>query len=450
MALTATSSRQVALDVMSELGMENVYTHVSCFNRPNLRYFVRTKVKDSVKVKKEITTYVMGRPEACGIIYCSTCRECEELCAYIQDHVRLALGEQSITVSFYHGGLSACDREQRHNQWKNGCIRILCATLAFGMGVDKQDVRYVIHYSLPQSLTHYYQESGRAGRDGEEADCILYYTYKDKVKLESMFLESSDDPLGKATRQKIAELHYCVRYCENELGCRRSCLIQFFGMPFDRSQCNRACDNCMRGLPSVQLDVTEITKQLLELLDDMIQKKKKAHRDKGFGLWFVTLNQLADAYRGKFSGTKDKDATGLRHFGSGTHFNGQDLEHILHFLVYEQILREEYCTPPKPLRIYTYIDYGAESENVLSGLKQVYFEISRDRKKRILDHSVATSRSSHLPSKRRIPENYAKNSRSAHLPARKSSVNNRVSSTQRATNANIFFHDSSDSDSSGN
>jgi bloom syndrome protein len=331
MALTATANEKVVSDAIRALEMRNEYRYKSSFNRPNLRYEVR--VKDS-KTINSIADYISQRPSESGVIYCLSRKDCETLAEKLQAQVRTKNGCRNVRVSFYHADLDAHERERRHSDWSNSIISVLCATIAFGMGIDKPDVRYVIHYSMPKSITHFYQESGRAGRDGDIADCILYYTYKDKKILENMIVKSSNDPYGQATRRKVDQLYACVGYCEDEFNCRRTLQLEFFGERFDRANCNRTCDNCIAQREPDSRNMTSVAKTIIQLLQDATVQKRDAR---------LTLNQLIELYRGSKSqsATKFLDIKKLRGHGAGSAYKRNEVDRITHAMVFDRIIVEE-------------------------------------------------------------------------------------------------------------
>jgi bloom syndrome protein len=331
MALTATANEKVVCDAIRALEMKNEYRYKSSFNRPNLRYEVRKK--DS-KTIDSIAEYISKQPNESGVIYCLSRKDCENLAEKLQNQVRSKPNCRMIRVSFYHADLDNVERQRRHSEWSNGIISVLCATIAFGMGIDKPDVRYVIHYSMPKSITHYYQESGRAGRDGDTADCILYYTYKDKKILENMIVKSSTCPTGEATRRKIDQLYACVGYCEDEFTCRRTMQLDFFGEKFDRLKCNNTCDNCKMQREPDRRNMTEVARTILRLFDDVTIQKRDAR---------ITLVQLIELFRGSKSQstTKFLDTSRLHGYGDGVKYKRHEVDRITHAMVFDRILVEE-------------------------------------------------------------------------------------------------------------
>lgn len=329
MALTATANEKVVRDAIQVLGMKNPFIFRNSFNRPNLTYEVRRKDGKTIDYMAD---YVAKRSNESGVIYCLSRKDCETLSEAIQKKL-IEKGIRNVGVSYYHAELDAYERQKRHHEWLTGRVSVLCATIAFGMGIDKPDVRYVMHYSMPKSITHYYQESGRAGRDGDKADCILFYAYKDKKVLEMMIRKSSNNPNCPAMRRKIDHLYGCLRYCENEFLCRRTMQLEFFGERFDRSKCNKTCDNCKAGLEPERRDLTSEAHAILQLLNELLVMKN------GRG---VSMSQVAELYRGSKakSLTKFLQVEKLSGYGAGGHYKKADIDRIMHALVFEGVLQE--------------------------------------------------------------------------------------------------------------
>jgi bloom syndrome protein len=361
MALTATANEKVVNDAIRALGMVKEYRYVTSFNRPNLRYHVLTKDSKTIDA---IAAYVSKRSRDSGVIYCLSRKDCEKLSEQLSAKV------QGARVSFYHAELDAHERERRHREWSHGRISVLCATIAFGMGIDKPDVRYVIHYSMPKSITHYYQESGRAGRDNENADCILYYTYKDKKILEGMIMKSSTDPGGMATRRKIEQLYSCVRYCEDEFRCRRTMQLEFFGETFDASKCNKTCDNCRAARVPERRDLTATAQEILRLMDSMAKIKR------------ITMKQLTDLYRGSKcqSSTKGFDTGRLNGFGKGSKWKKFELDKIVHTMVCDHIVVETSIQNQSGFNM-DYIGAGENAGKVLNGQMKFYVNFPTPQQK---------------------------------------------------------------------
>ena len=227
-ALTATATDKVRTDIKKSLGIVDAIEFKSSFNRPNLYYEVRQKSKD---VDKQIIRFIKQNPGKSGIVYCLSRKKVEELAAVLQAN--------DIKAAAYHAGLDSQTRSQTQDDFLMERIDIIVATIAFGMGIDKPDVRFVIHYDIPKSLEGYYQETGRAGRDGGEGMCIAFYAYKDLQKLEK-FMEGKPVAEQDIGRQLLAET---AAYAETSV-CRRKMLLHYFGEEYLQDNCHN-CDNCL-------------------------------------------------------------------------------------------------------------------------------------------------------------------------------------------------------------
>ncbi|KUF93905.1 hypothetical protein AM588_10004288 [Phytophthora nicotianae] len=241
MALTATAPPKVIDHVKKSLMISNGHVFSMSFNRQNLTFEVRDKPRGGDKKAMEAlyqhisTTYA---PDAVGIVYCMTKQDCEDVANYLFDH--------GLSADFYHAGQSATDRHMVQEAWQNGQLSIVCATIAYGMGINKPDVRYVIHFSVAKSIEGYYQEAGRAGRDGKPSQCILFYSPRDVSKMRNILSMPQKGMTKKTRAVHMEKLKSMAEYCEDDTTCRRQLLISYFGQQFQRSDCNRTCDNCRR------------------------------------------------------------------------------------------------------------------------------------------------------------------------------------------------------------
>jgi ATP-dependent DNA helicase RecQ len=246
-ALTATATNKVRDDIKKNLGIQDAKDFKSSFNRPNLYYEVRPKTKN---VDKDIIKFIKANPGKSGIIYCLSRKKVEELAEILQAN--------DISAMAYHAGMEAAARSKTQDAFIMEKIDVIVATIAFGMGIDKPDVRYVIHYDIPKSLEGYYQETGRAGRDGGEGQCIAFYNSKDVQKLEK-FLEGKPLAEQDIGRQLLAET---TAYCESSV-CRRKLLLHYFGESYDEDNCGN-CDNCLN--PKKRVEAQQLLETVLECI----------------------------------------------------------------------------------------------------------------------------------------------------------------------------------------
>ena len=199
-----------------------------------------------------------------GIIYCLSRQECEDLCRELADY--------DVKCDFYHAKMSDKDRKQVQIRWMRNEVHIIIATIAFGLGINKKDVRFVIHTTIPKSLENYAQECGRAGRDGKEAYCILYYSYADRKRLEYFIISNTENTKARKNENLYA-LYKMLEFCEEPYLCRRKVMLNYLDEDFRSKQCNTMCDNCKKGLKVAEIDFTEQAKYVVAMVETSVRKK---------------------------------------------------------------------------------------------------------------------------------------------------------------------------------
>ncbi|KAM4618598.1 recQ-like DNA helicase BLM [Polymixia lowei] len=362
MALTATATPRVQKDILYQLQMTRPQVFTMSFNRTNLKYAVLPKKPK--KVDEDCINWIRKHyPRDSGIVYCLSRNDCDTMAESLQRAGLLALS--------YHAGLSDGDREYVQSKWINqdGC-QVICATIAFGMGIDKPDVRYVIHASLPKSVEGYYQESGRAGRDGEISHCILFYSYSDVIRIKRIIgMDKDGDRNTKATH--FNNLHSMVHFCENVMDCRRIQLLSYFGEhKFKASFCKDhpevICDNCAKPNQFKMRNVTEDVKKIVRFAQEHCEKvgarySRTAQQNR------LTLNMLVDIFLGSKSA---KIQTGM--FGNGAAYSRHNADRLFKKLVLDNVLMEDLYITNNGQAV-AYISAGPKAASIISGHTQVEF-----------------------------------------------------------------------------
>ncbi len=309
-ALTATATPKVQSDILKNLRIQDARVFKSSFNRPNLYY----EVRDKVDPEKDIIRFIRQNPGKSGIIYCLSRKKVEEMAQM--------LSINGIKALPYHAGLDAKTRAENQDKFLMEEIDVIVATIAFGMGIDKPDVRFVIHFDIPKSIEGYYQETGRAGRDGQEGQCITYYSYKDIQKLEK-FMQGKPVAEQEIGKQLLRET---VAYAESSQ-CRRKLLLNYFGEDYLSDNCG-ACDNCLH--PKTRFDAQEELCLVIELIESLPEHFKLEHLA---GILSGVSNALIKSYHHDtlplFGAGSDHDTRfwgAVIHQALILHYLGKDIE----------------------------------------------------------------------------------------------------------------------------
>ncbi|KAM6201070.1 recQ-like DNA helicase BLM isoform 2-T2 [Rhynchocyon petersi] len=363
MALTATANPRVQKDILTQLKILKPQVFSMSFNRHNLKYYVLPKKPK--KVAFDCLEWIRKHhPHDSGIIYCLSRRECDTMADTLKKNGLAALA--------YHAGLSDYARDEVQNKWINqdGC-QVICATLAFGMGIDKPDVRFVIHASLPKSMEGYYQESGRAGRDGEISHCLLFYTYHDVTRLKRLILMEKDG--NQHTKEThFNNLYSMVHYCENITECRRIQLLAYFGEhDFNPEFCKKhpdvSCDNCCKTKDFKTRDVTDDVKNIIKFVQEHNSSQGMRNTKHIGPSGRFTMNMLVDIFLGSKSA---KVQSGI--FGKGSGYSRHNAERLFKKLILDKILDEDLYINANDQPI-AYVMLGTKAQNVLYGHLKVEF-----------------------------------------------------------------------------
>ncbi|CAD6193904.1 unnamed protein product [Caenorhabditis auriculariae] len=367
-ALTATATPKIVTDTRDHIGIETSKLFISSFVRDNLKYDLLPKASRSVvKVVEKMKQLYPGKS---GIIYCLSRKECET--------VANMLTKAGMSAEVYHAGLNDKTRVNVQHRWLANRVDVICATIAFGMGIDKPDVRFVIHFSLPKSIEGYYQETGRAGRDGLPSYCLMLYSYQDSIRLRRM-IEDTQSTSG-IRMMHLQNIYQVVSYCENVSVCRRKMLVEHFGEVYDEQTCRTSktpCDVCEKRKKNPSafrvFDVSHEAKLILKELQRM-QK--------------VTLRYLAELYRGQLVKKTAEKAMSMGHkslpfFGRGAGMTEQDSLRFLRRLVVEGYIFERLYAIPQQAGVVAYAEVTETGKQFAAGAPaKVYLHIVTCEKRR--------------------------------------------------------------------
>nr|XP_022915450.1 Bloom syndrome protein homolog [Onthophagus taurus] len=361
LCLTATATNLIQEDVTNVLKLRDTKVFITSFNRQNIKYEVLKKPK-AAELLTEISNLIKSRfARKSGIIYCLCRKECDMLANELR--------KKGIKSRSYHAGMSDNQRGTVQQQWMNDEYHVIVATIAFGMGIDKPDVRFVIHHSVPKSVEAFYQESGRAGRDGELSYSYLFYSYSDIIRLEKLMKLT-----GARNRQNAAghneNLNQMVAYCENRVDCRRVLQLSHLGEKFDRNICisnkSSTCDNCLKlnTCKYIERDVTKECQELAILINDLTKTQK------------LTMALVADIYKG----SKLKKIISCRlnqHalYGKGAEQNRADIQRYLIEMVSKNYLQKTTTNSGAGFPVQ-YIKPGPKYKDLINNLDKIKISIN--------------------------------------------------------------------------
>lgn len=346
--LTATATSNILEDVKKILCIPKCLMFTASFNRPNLFYEIRQKPSNFEAFIEDMVRIINGRYKGkSGIIYCLSQKDTEQVTSSLQ--------KLGIAAGCYHANMEAAAKSKVHKDWTLNKIKVVVATVAFGMGIDKADVRFVLHQTLSKSMENYYQESGRAGRDDLKADCILYYGFMD------IFRQSTMVVMENVGQQKLYEM---VAYCQDSRRCRRVQIAQYFDEVWDSTKCNKMCDNCNNATSNEKVDVTSYCVDLIKILKQAAQLDEK-----------LTPLKLIEAWNGK--GPSKLRVASV----NPPDLSRKEMEDLIVHLLLEQYLKEDFS-----FTAYATISYLKEAPraNLLNDKKHVISMYMKSRNNKLV------------------------------------------------------------------
>lgn len=382
MALTATANSEVKDDIIKQLGLKDPKFYKQSFNRTNLFYEIIPKTSSVLENIVQLINCKYANQT--GIIYCHSKNSCETTAK--------RLTEFGISADFYHAGMETSERSKVQKAWQDGSTKIIAATIAFGMGIDKGDVRFVIHLTIPRNLEGYYQETGRAGRDGKHSDCIMYYGTKDVRTLQSLIRKDKD--LDRETKEHhLAKFQKVVEYCENKTECRREFVLHYFGESFERKDCRKQCDNCVNfdNIELVHKDMTDLAQKVVKMVKELQSGR-------------LTYTQAQDIVRG--AKTAKMVQTGYinsEYHGCGSGYGRGEIERLFFHLIKNGFLQEKSKATRSKFSV-NYLHVGPKGTLLLNGREKTVIEFIKksDDKARSMRNSqnpaTLTKQSSFRPS----------------------------------------------------
>ena len=374
MALTATATQNVIVDIRHNLGMTDCQIFSQSFNRPNLYYEIRTKTTNTNATETIAALIKAKYQNLTGIVYTISRKQAED--------VANKLAEHGISARHYHAAIEPQEKVEVQHAWQKGTVKVVVATIAFGMGIDKPDVRFVFHHGIPKSLEGYYQETGRAGRDGKPSDCVLFYGRGDIRVLKKLI--SDGDGSHEQKERQMAMLNRVTSFCDNRSDCRRTEILRYFGEDFSPEECQKACDNCQAGLVFEQQDFSRYAVAAIRVVE--VQRK-------------LTANQCADILLGKKYPNQEQELSGDV-YGMAKGLKKHEIVRVIDRLSAEKAFHENNVVGNYGVAIQ-YLKMGPTARSFLMGQRRLMLDVQVTEEAK---SSKATKSKSKKTSKKKAAE----------------------------------------------